>query len=139
MGRYVDLAKEIEADVSCREPAYELNELNELRVGTEPVQSERGDAARWGNATAAVEWFLGSEPPTETFVMVWNDLGTRPAVTITDCAAYWKDLRIDLAIGRGLGRDHVGAVVADRAFQDRRRRAGAVEHTDKLAEEQSAQ
>ncbi len=67
----------------------------------------------WGDATAAVEWFLGTEPPRAPFVMVWSDHATRPAVTISDPARYWRDLRTDLAAGARLGRDHVGAVRAD--------------------------
>lgn len=67
----------------------------------------------WGEAAALVEWFLASEPPAEAFVMVWNDRGTLPAITITDPAAFWRDLRTDIAGGAGLGRDHVGAVRSD--------------------------
>ena len=62
---------------------------------------------------AAVEWFMASAPPAAPFVMVWNDQGTRPAVTITDPARFWRDLRTDIAVGPGIRRDTYGAVRND--------------------------
>ena len=67
----------------------------------------------WGEATVAIEWFLASEPPAEAFVLRWGDRGIRPAVTITDPRRFWRDLRTDIVVGAGLGRDHVGAVRND--------------------------
>ena len=60
-------------------------------------------AQRWGDAAHAVEWFLSSDPPAEPFVL-------KPAVSITDPAAYWRHLRGDVVAGPSVARDTYGAV-----------------------------
>ncbi len=108
MGRYVDLAKEIEADVACGEPAHELNEFNEKRGGggTESVQPETGNAARWGAFAPIVEWLLGSTPPGEPFIL-------KPAVRITDPHRWWGDIATDVAAGPHGPRARYGALQDD--------------------------
>ena len=118
MGRYIDLAKEIKADVFCGELARELSELSELRggggecelselrVGTEPVEPETGDAARWGDLAPIVEWFLGSTPPAEPFIL-------KPAVRITNPRRWWRDIATDVAAGPQGPRARYGALQDD--------------------------
>ena len=69
-------------------------------------------AHQWGDAAAAVAWFLRSEPPSEPFVLRRNPMG-RPFVTVLHPARYWRALKVDLAAGPGRGRDAYGAVRAD--------------------------
>ena len=66
----------------------------------------------WGDAAAAVAWFLASEPPSELFVPRRNPMGHQ-FVTVLHPARYWRTLRVDLAAGPGCGRDTYGAVAAD--------------------------
>ena len=106
MGRYVDLAKEIETGVSCGEPARELSELSELRVGTEPVQAEAGEAARWGEAARAVEWFLASESPAAPFQL-------KPGITILDPHRWRQSITADIAQGPSGPRARYGALQDD--------------------------
>ncbi len=69
-------------------------------------------ASQWGDAAAAVAWFLRSEPPSEPFVLRRNPMG-QPFVTVLHPARYWRALRADLGAGPGRGRDAYGAVRAD--------------------------
>lgn len=69
-------------------------------------------AHQWGDAAAAVAWFLRSEPPSEPFVLRRNPI-ERPFVTVLHPARYWRALRADVAAGPGRGRDAYGAVRAD--------------------------
>ena len=68
--------------------------------------------AEWGDAAAAVAWFLRSEPPSGSFVLRRNPMG-QPFITVLHPARYWLALRADLAAGPGVGRDTWGAVGAD--------------------------
>ncbi|MCZ6664712.1 MAG: hypothetical protein O7B81_05355, partial [Gammaproteobacteria bacterium] len=63
-------------------------------------------AARWGNLSSVVEWFLCSPPPAEQFKL-------RQGVTIRDPSRFWQSLRVDIAAGPGVRRDHYGAVKGD--------------------------
>lgn len=69
-------------------------------------------ARQWGDAAAAVAWFLRSEPRSKPFVLRRNAVGL-PSITVLHPAWYWRALRADVAAGPGRGRDGYGAVGAD--------------------------
>ena len=110
MGRYVDLAKEIEADLVCGEPTHELNEFNERRVGSgeaEHIQPETSEAvAAWGDLAPIVTWFLSTEPPAEPFSL-------KQGVTISSLQRWWRDIEADIAAGPEGTRARYGALQDD--------------------------
>ncbi len=60
-------------------------------------RDRESDESEWSGAANAVECFLRSTPPAESFTL-------KPAVRITDPAQFWNRLRGDIAAGPGVAR-----------------------------------
>ena len=124
MGRYVDLAKEIEADLFCGEPTCELSELSEKRVGSklcelsekrvgsEPVHPETSETAAWGDLGSIMAWFRSATPPAEPFLL-------KQGITISNPQRWWADIIADIGDGPEGPRARYGALQDDlwRAWQ----------------------
>lgn len=98
---------------SVQPPAEVLEQLRAHKADVLAALNARV-AEQWGDAAEAVEWFLGSEPPSESSFVLWpGDPPHRAFVTVVHPERFWRALRANVVAGPGCARDMYGAVRRD--------------------------